>query len=97
VFFAGISLVHFRKFGYTGPVQTALLFIAFVIAMDFFPVGLLVNRGLEMFASLLGTWFPFALIFVATWLTGLFIVRTGRGYEIVFRPACSRQGSGPMA
>ncbi len=41
--------------------------------MDFFVVALLINRSLEMFASPLGTWIPFALIFVSTWLTGLVV------------------------
>jgi hypothetical protein len=39
--------------------------------MDFFIVAMLINRNFEMFASLLGTWIPFALIFVSTFLTGL--------------------------
>jgi hypothetical protein len=41
-----------------------------VMSVDFFVVGLAVNRSLEMFTSVLGTWIPFALIFLATWLTG---------------------------
>jgi hypothetical protein len=41
-----------------------------VIAMDFFVVAMLINRSFEMFASLLGTWIPFALIFASTYLTG---------------------------
>jgi hypothetical protein len=44
-----------------------------VIAMDFFVVALLINRSLEMFTSPLGTWIPFALIFISTWLTGLVV------------------------
>jgi len=75
IFFAGISLVYFRKFNYTTPLQTAGTFIAFVIAMDFFVVAMLINRSFEMFTSLLGTWIPFGLIFVSTWLTGLFVAR----------------------
>ena len=71
IFFAGVSLVYFRKFNFTSPLQTAAIFIAFVIAMDFFIVAMLVNRSLEMFTSLLGTWIPFALIFASTYLTGL--------------------------
>ena len=39
--------------------------------MPFFVVALLINRSFEMFASLLGTWIPFALIFLSTYLTGL--------------------------
>jgi hypothetical protein len=75
IFFAGVSLVYFRKFNYTTPLQTALIFIAFVIAMDFFVVAMLINRSFEMFTSLLGTWIPFALIFLSTYLTGLLVLR----------------------
>jgi hypothetical protein len=75
IFFAGVSLVYFRKFNYTAPLQTALIFIAFVIAMDFFVVAMLINRSFEMFTSPLGTWIPFALIFISTYLTGLFVLR----------------------
>ena len=76
VFFAGVSLVYFRKFNYTTPLQTALIFVAFVIAMDFFVVALLINRSLDMFTSLLGTWIPFALIFTSTWLTGTLVTKS---------------------
>lgn len=70
IFFAIVSLVYFRKFNYTTPLQTAIIFVGFVIAVDFFVVALLINRSLEMFASPLGTWLPFALIFASTFLTG---------------------------
>ncbi len=76
VFFAGVSLVYFRKFNYTAPLQTAGIFIAFVIAMDFFVVALLINRSLDMFTSLLGTWIPFVLIFTSTWLTGTLVTKS---------------------
>ena len=68
IFFAGVSLVYFSKFNYTAPLQTALIFVAFVIAMDFFVVAMLIIRSFDMFASLLGTWIPFALIFTSTYL-----------------------------
>jgi len=73
VFFAIVSLVYFRKFNFTSPLRTAAIFLAFVIAMDFFVVALLINKSFEMFASLLGTWIPFALIFLSTYLTGLYV------------------------
>jgi len=73
IFFAIVSLVYFKKFNYTSPLQTATIFVAFVIAMDFFIVAMLINRSFEMFTSLLGTWIPFILIFTSTYLTGLFI------------------------
>jgi len=75
IFFAIVSLVYFRKFNFTTPLQTAVIFIAFVIAMDFFVVALLINRSFEMFTSLLGTWIPFALIFMSTYLTGLWVTQ----------------------
>lgn len=74
VFFAGISYFYFRKFNFTTPLQTAVIFIAFVMLMDFFVVALLINRSLEMFTSLLGTWVPFTLIFLSTYLTGVLAV-----------------------
>ncbi len=75
IFFAIVSLIYFRKFNYTTPLQTAMIFVGFVIAVDFFVVALLINKSLEMFASLLGTWIPFALIFTSTYLTGLWVQR----------------------
>lgn len=44
-------MFYFRKFHYSTPFQTVLLFVGFVIAMDFFVVALLRNRSLEMFES----------------------------------------------
>ena len=75
LFFTGVSLVYFSKFNYTTPLQTALIFVGFVIAVDFFLVALLINGSLEMFTSLLGTWIPFALIFASTYLAGLFVTK----------------------
>jgi hypothetical protein len=76
IFFTIISLIYFQKFNYTTALQTAMIFVGFVIAVDFLVVALLINRSLEMFASLLGTWIPFALIFASTYLTGLIVQRS---------------------
>lgn len=84
VFFLAVSLSYFGRFNYTPPLQTAAIFITFVIATDFFLVGLIINRSLEMFTSLLGTWIPFALIFTSTLLTGLAV---NRGQPASIRPA----------
>ena len=75
IFFAAVSLIFFRKFNYTTPLQTAMIFVGFVIAVDFLVVALLINRSLEMFVSLLGTWIPFGLIFTSTYLTGVFVLK----------------------
>ena len=71
IFFAVVSMVYYSKFHYTGSLVTATIFVGFVMVVDFFVVGLLINRSLSMFASLLGTWIPFALIFTSTLLVGL--------------------------
>ncbi len=71
IYFAIISFVYFRYFRSTSPLATALSWLGLVVALDFFLVGLLVRQNLDMFRSLLGTWIPFALIFGATYLTGL--------------------------
>jgi len=62
VFFVVISLIYFKKLNYTAPLQTAILFLCFVVFMDVFVVALLVRKSFEMFASILGTWISFALI-----------------------------------
>ncbi|MDP2729955.1 MAG: hypothetical protein Q8O55_05685 [Dehalococcoidales bacterium] len=75
IYFAIVSRVYFSKFSYTRPLQTAIIFLSFVIATDFFLVALVVNRSLDMFLSWLGTWLPFALIFTSTYLTGLYVTK----------------------
>jgi hypothetical protein len=75
IIFIVLSLIYFKKFNYTSPLQTAIIFVSFVIVVDFFVVALLINRSLDMFGSLLGTWIPFALIFTSTYLTGLYTAR----------------------
>ncbi len=75
IYFSSVSMVYFTRFAYTTPLQTALAFTGFVVVVDFFLVAIVILRSLEMFVSPLGTWVPFALIFTATWLTGLFMTR----------------------
>lgn len=74
VIFFGISLLYFKKFAYTSPRATAAIFVGFIIAMDVFVVAMLIEKSFAMFASPLGTWIPFALIFSSTWATGRWIV-----------------------
>ena len=71
IIFSAISLSYFRRSGSCSPLAGATAFVGFVMAMDFFIVALVVNRSLEMFRSLLGTWIPFGLIFASTYVTGL--------------------------
>ena len=73
IFFTIISWVYFKKYNFTSPLVTGLIFVGFVMVVDFFVVALVINRSLDMFTDLLGTWIPFTLIFLSTYLTGLFI------------------------
>jgi len=75
IIFAILSFMYFRGFNYTTPLQTAFVFLVFAIVMDFFVVALLVQKSFAMFASVLGTWIPFALIFASTYVTGLYTTR----------------------
>jgi len=83
IFFFIVSLIYFKRFNYTTPLTTAIIFVAFVITVDFFVVGLLINKSLDMFASLLGTWIPFALIFTSTYLTGLYVVGSSKHKTVI--------------
>ncbi len=78
VVFAALSLIYFRRFNYTTPLQTALAFLAFVVFMDVFLIALFVEKSFDMFTSILGTWIPFSLIFLSTYFTGLYCGRTTR-------------------
>jgi hypothetical protein len=76
IIFYFISLLYFKKFNYTTPVQTAIYFLGIVILLDFFVVSLLINKNFDMFLSPLGTWIPFLLIFLSTFLTGSYYTQT---------------------
>lgn len=71
--FVALSFIYFSKFDYTTPLHTAIVFLGFVVFMDFFLVALLILGSLDMFKSILGTWIPFLLIFLSTYLTGRYV------------------------
>jgi hypothetical protein len=77
IIFALLSFVYFTKFNYTTPLQTATIFVGFIIAVDFFVVAMLILNSFEMFTNPLGTWIPFALNFMATYLTGRYVRKRG--------------------
>jgi len=70
-----VSLVYFRKFNFTSPIQTAFIFLLFVIIMDAGLVAPVFEKSFGMFKSMIGTWIPFALIFLSVYITGLLIKR----------------------
>ncbi len=71
VIFTALSWIYHTRFGYTKPLITAAVFLGIVILLDIFPVATVINRSFEMFTGVLGTWTPWALIFLSTYLTGL--------------------------
>ena len=76
IIFSSLSLLYFKKFRYTAPLQTGIIFVSFVILMDVFVVALLIEKSFEMFTNILGTWAPFFLIFMSTYLTELYATRS---------------------
>jgi uncharacterized integral membrane protein len=75
-----VSFVYFRWFGEASPLAAAIWFEGFVFVLDLVLVALLINRSLDMFRSVLGTWLPLLLIFLATLLTGA-LMRGATGVE----------------
>ena len=57
--FALLSLLSFKRFACTTPLQTAVVLLAVVVAMDVFLVAPVFEGSYAMFASPLGTWIPF--------------------------------------
>jgi len=82
IIFIILSLIYFRKFNYTTPLQIAAIFVGFVIFMDVFVVALLINKSFDMFTSILGTWIPIGLIFLSTYLTGIFSPKFSKNSRI---------------
>ena len=53
------------------PLNRAVVIIGVVIVLDLAVVAPLLERSFEMFRSVIGTWIPFGLIFLAAWIAGL--------------------------
>lgn len=71
LFFIVIAWRYFRARGARAALPTAIAFTTTVAVLDAGVVAALVLRSFAMFSSFTGTWLPFALIFLATWSTGL--------------------------
>ncbi len=72
---AAVSMVYFKSAHPFPPLKTAAIFTATVILADVLVVAMILLRSFEMFASPLGTWIPFGLMFLSTWTTGLLVAR----------------------
>ena len=75
VIFAGASLVYFGGHPFTTPLQTAIIYTSAVVALDLVVVATFLEKSYAMFAGVLGTWIPFALLFGAACITGALRVK----------------------
>jgi uncharacterized membrane protein YhdT len=73
--FAVLSALFFRQFPGSSPARIASAFLSVVVALDALLVAPLFEHSFSMFGSVLGTWFPFALIFVAVFIIGRYFKR----------------------
>lgn len=71
---AVVSLIYFTFFNYTTPLQTAAVFVLTAIILDVTVVAMLIEKSFEMFTSLIGTWIPWGLMFLSTYVVGSLIV-----------------------
>jgi hypothetical protein len=76
IIFSIISYIYFTKINFTSPTKTAIIFMGFVIMIDFIIVAMLINRSFDMFGSIIGTWLPFSLIFLSTYIIGNLVKRS---------------------
>jgi menaquinone-dependent protoporphyrinogen oxidase len=70
VIFLLLARRYFAARGARDPLPTALAWTAIVAGLDLAVVAGALQRSLGLFASIAGTWLPFALIFLVTWVTG---------------------------
>ncbi len=77
IVFGVLSFFYHRFFHYTQPLQTGLIFMLLVMTLDAGIIAPFAEKSFAMFTSLLGTWIPFGLIFLATYLVGRLTVQAG--------------------
>ena len=75
IIFAAASLCISTGHPTKTPLQTAIIYVSLVIVLDLVVVATLVEKSYALFASTLGAWIPFALIFGATYLVGVYTKR----------------------
>jgi hypothetical protein len=68
--FALLSMHFFRRYPAASPLRMSLGFVGIVVALDAFVVAPLIERSYTMFTSPLGTWIPFASIWLSSLLVG---------------------------
>ncbi len=72
IVFGALSFLYHRYFHYTRPALTGLIFMLSAMLLDGGIIAPFAEKSYVMFTSILGTWIPFGLIFLATFLVGCF-------------------------
>jgi len=75
IVFGLLSRSYHTRFGFTTPLQTALINTGLVVTLDAAIVAPVFERSYAMFGSIPGTWLPFGLIFASTYLVGMYALR----------------------
>jgi hypothetical protein len=69
--FALLAWSHFKRHPGSAPLQTSLALVGLVIGLDAFLVAPVFEHSYVMFRSIIGTWIPFGLIWLASFRVGL--------------------------
>jgi hypothetical protein len=69
--FVWISSSYFARPTAFPPLRAAAVMVGIVALLDLIVVACFVEHSLKMFASIIGTWLPLLLVFLAVWATGL--------------------------
>ena len=77
IVFGILAYVYHKKLGHIKALIAAIIFTGFVIIMDAGLVALLIEKSFDMFREPIGTWIPFALIFISTYIVGKTVRKDG--------------------
>jgi hypothetical protein len=76
-----LACVYARYLAVSPPLVVGSVFLGVVFLMDAGLIAPFVERSWDMFRSPIGTWIPFALIFVAAWGAALWVMGPGPGWR----------------
>jgi hypothetical protein len=76
-----LSYLYARHFATMTPLFVATSFVGVVVVMDAGLIAPFVEKSWDMFRSPLGTWIPFALIFLAAWGAAQWVMGPGPGWR----------------
>jgi hypothetical protein len=78
IVFGILAFVYHKKFSHIKPLYASVIFIGFVIIMDAGLVSLFIEKSFDMFREPIGTWIPFALILLSSYIVGRVVRKDGK-------------------